>query len=165
MTDSELILRIAAKGDGITATGRHASRAAPGDILHSDETLTFGPHHAVPPCRHFGTCGGCQLQHVDEETLVQFVHDRVANAAEGQGLVPGLIAPPAMSPPYTRRRASLKAQNGGGRAVMGFNEAGSHRLVDLKECHILHPSLFAAAVQFRNYLSKIKGKFAIGIEL
>ena len=165
MTDSELILRIAAKGDGITATGRHASRAAPGDILHSDETLTFGPHHAVPPCRHFGTCGGCQLQHVDEETLVQFVHDRVANAAEGQGLVPGLIAPPAMSPPYTRRRASLKAQNGGGRAVMGFNEAGSHRLVDLKECHILHPALFAAAVQFRNYLSKIKRKFAIGIEL
>ena len=165
MTDPELILRIAAKGDGITASGRHSALAAPGDLLHEDGSLIPGPHRAIPPCRHFGTCGGCQLQHLDEETLVQFVHDRVANAAEGQGLVPEKIAAPAMSPPYTRRRATLKAQNGGGRAVMGFNEAGSHRLVDLKECHILHPALFAAGVQFRNYLSKIKRKFSIGIEL
>ena len=165
MTDSELILRIAAKGDGITATGRHSARAAPGDTLHADGTLTPGPHRAVPPCRHFGTCGGCQMQHIDEEMLVQFVHDRVANAAEGQGLVPGIIAAPAMSPPYTRRRASLKAVNGGGTALLGFNEAGTHRLVDLKECHVLHPALFAAAAQFRRYFSKLKRKFAIGLEL
>jgi 23S rRNA (uracil1939-C5)-methyltransferase len=165
VTESETILRIAAKGDGITASGRHAARAAPGDVLHPDESLSPGPHRAVPPCRHFGTCGGCQLQHVDEETLTEFVYDRVANAAEGQGLVAEIISAPVMSPPYTRRRASLKAVNGGGRALMGFNEAGSHRLVDLKECHVLHPALFAAAEHFKRYFSKMKRKFAIGIEL
>jgi len=165
VTEPEPILRIAAKGDGITASGRHAARAAPGDMLHEDGALTAGPHRAVPPCRHFGTCGGCQLQQVDEETLAGFVHDRVANAAEGQGLLPGVIAAPAMSPPFTRRRASLKAVNGGGRALLGFNEAGSHRLVDLRECHVLHPALFAAAGHFQRYFSKLKRKFAIGIEV
>ncbi len=162
---TEPILRIAAKGDGITATGRHAARAAPGDLLAQDGTLTPGPHRANPPCRHYGKCGGCQLQHVDEGTLSAFVHDRVANAAEGQGLVPGSIAAPAMSPPFSRRRASLKAVNGGGSAVLGFNEAGSHQLVDLRECHVMDPALFAAAGHLRRYFSGLKGKFAIGIEL
>jgi len=165
VTNPEPILRIAAKGDGITASGRHAPRAAPGDLLAADGTLTPGPHRAAPPCRHFGKCGGCELQHVDEETLAGFVADRVANGAEGQGLIPQLVTPPAMSPPFSRRRASLKAINGGGRAALGFNEAGSHRIVDLRECHVMDPALFAAAQHLRGYFSKLKGKFSIGLEL
>ena len=103
MTTSEEIVRVAAKGDGVTASGRHAPLAAPGDRLLPDGTLQPGPHRAAPPCRHFGRCGGCQLQHLDEETLAGFVRDRVLNAAEGQGLVPERIAAAHLSPPGTRR--------------------------------------------------------------
>ena len=39
MSESEEILRIASKGDGVTASGRFAWGAAPGDILHADDTL------------------------------------------------------------------------------------------------------------------------------
>ena len=63
---SEVIVRIAARGDGVTASGRHAALAAPGDLLHDDGTIEPGPGRQDPPCRHFPTCGGCQLQHLTD---------------------------------------------------------------------------------------------------
>jgi 23S rRNA (uracil1939-C5)-methyltransferase len=159
------ILRVAAKGDGVTADGRHVAFAAPGDTVQADGSLVHGPHHATPPCRHFGTCGGCQLQHLDEPSLGSFVYDRVVNAAEGQGLSPEKIAPPHLSPPNTRRRATFRAINGGGRPLIGFNEAGSHRVVDMKENFILAPELIALLGPLRALLSKVRGKYAAEIEL
>ena len=60
------------------------ARLKPGDVLLADGSLEHGPHHAVPACRHFGTCGGCQLQQLDEPSLAAFVAERVINAATGQ---------------------------------------------------------------------------------
>jgi 23S rRNA (uracil1939-C5)-methyltransferase len=162
---NELIVRVAAKGDGVTASGRHAAFAAPGDLLGDDGTVVPGPHRATSPCRHFGACGGCQLQHLDEEALVGFVRDRVLYAAEGQELVPALVAPVHLSPPRTRRRASLRAVNGGGRPLIGFNEAGSHKVIDLAECHVLAPELFALLAPLRGLLSRQRGKYAAEIQL
>ena len=165
MSAYEEIIRIAAKGDGVTAEGQHVAFAAPGDLVREDGTLQEGPHHSAPPCRHFGKCGGCLLQHCDEETLARFVSDRVTHAAAGQGLSPQLVAPPAMSPPHSRRRASLRAINGGGRPSIGFNAAGSHNLVNLSECHILAPELFALIEPLKRCFAPLKGKYSIDIEL
>ena len=74
------IVRIAAKGDGITDDGEHFANAAPGDVVEADGSLIRGPHHVDPACKHFGTCGGCQLQHADDEVLHRFVTERVVNA-------------------------------------------------------------------------------------
>ena len=165
MSEPEEIVRVAAKGDGVTASGRHVAYAAPGDVLLADGSLQFGPYHAEPPCRHFGTCGGCQLQHLDEEALSDFVGSRVLGAARSQGLQPEKITAPAMSPPHTRRRATLHATNGGGRPLIGFKAAGSHKIVDLAECHVLLPELFALVEPLRRYFARLKGRYAIGIEL
>jgi len=124
-----------------------------------------GPHHATPPCRHFGVCGGCQLQHLDEEALAGFVRDRVINAAEAQGLAPGIVAPVHLSPPRTRRRATLHGVNGGGRPLIGFREAQSHRVVDMRECHVLAPELFALVEPLRRVVGQRAGRYALAIEL
>jgi 23S rRNA (uracil1939-C5)-methyltransferase len=165
VNQAESIVRVAAKGDGVTASGRHVALAAPGDLLLPDGTVQPGPHRAAPPCRHFGRCGGCQLQHLDEGALAGFVRDRVLNAAVGQGLEPELVAPVHLSPPLTRRRASLRAINGGGRPLIGFNEGGSHRVVDMRECHVLAPELFALVEPLRRVLASRRGKYALTIEL
>lgn len=152
---AEEILRIAAKGDGVTASGRYAWGVAPGDILLPDGTVQPGPHHVTPPCRHFGQCGGCQLQQLDEESLANFVETRVANASTSQELGAEHFAPPHLSPPYSRRRASLRAESSAGRVVIGFREAKSHRLVEVTECHVMLPEFTALLAPLRKLLIKL----------
>ena len=165
MIEGEEIIRIAARGDGVTASGRHAPRSVPGDRLLPDGAIVPGLHHTLPPCRHFGTCGGCELQHCDDEVLARFVTDRVTYAAQGQGIVPEVLHPTYLSPPRSRRRATLHAINGGGGPLIGFREAGSHRVVGLKECPVLVPELFSLMDPLRGLLARRKGKYAIDIAL
>lgn len=165
MSEGEKIVRIAAKGDGMTASGRFASLAAPGDILIADGSLRHGPHHAEPACRHFGQCGGCQLQHLDEQSLASFVFDRVAHAAKGQGLEAGSIAPAHLSPAASRRRAVLHAASIAGKVEIGFRQERSHKLVNLGECPVLLPELVALVSPLRRLLSRRGGKLSAGIDL
>jgi 23S rRNA (uracil1939-C5)-methyltransferase len=111
-----------------------------------------GPHHIDPPCRHFPKCGGCQLQHIDEQSYADFIVERIASALTAQKLDVPDIRPPHLSPPRTRRRASLRAERVGRRIVLGFNEAVSHYIVDIRECHILLPELFALVDPLRALL-------------
>jgi 23S rRNA (uracil1939-C5)-methyltransferase len=152
MTDAEPIVRIAARGDGITADGRHSPYSAPGDLLMLDGTLVPGPHHVDPPCRHFPKCGGCQLQHVDDESYAEFLAQRILGALGQQKIDPPPMAPALLSQPRTRRRASLRAEKQGKRMLVGFNEGESHRVVDMRMCSILHPRLFALVDPLRKLL-------------
>ncbi|MDQ8755241.1 class I SAM-dependent RNA methyltransferase [Sphingosinicella sp. LHD-64] len=121
---------------------------APGDLISPDGAVSPGPHHATPPCRHFPDCGGCQLQHVDDAAYAEFLKDRVASALVAQGVPVPDILDPHLSPPRSRRRAALKAAGG----AIGFNAGKSHRIVDMRECHILRPELFALVAPLRRLL-------------
>jgi len=149
---NELIVRIAARGDGVTSTGRHVPFGVPGDAVLDDGALAYGPHHQQPPCRHFPECGGCQLQHADDEAYRGYLVSRIETALAQHGLETE-IRPPHLSPPNSRRRASLKALPVGHRLLLGFNAEGSHRIVDMQECHILRPELFALVDPLRNVLA------------
>jgi len=152
MSDCGLIVRIAAKGDGVTADGRHMPLSAPGDRIGEDGALMHGPGHAEPPCLHFPECGGCQLQHVQDDAYAQYVSDRVAGALAGQGISAQTLLPARISPPESRRRASLRAVRTGKRVEIGFSAEGSHRIVDMEMCCILHPKLFALVAPLRTLL-------------
>jgi 23S rRNA (uracil1939-C5)-methyltransferase len=156
MTDPDLIIRIAARGDGVTADGRHVPLSAPGDRLLSDGGLEKGAQHAEPSCRHFPECGGCQLQHLTEEAFADYVRDRVAGALTGQGLSADEIAAPHISPPGARRRASMRALRLGKRSIQfGYSGQGSHRIIDLAECPILEPRLFALVAPLRALFARM----------
>jgi len=143
------VVRLAARGDGVTESGRFVALAAPGDMVEADGAIIAGAHHAVPPCRHFPLCGGCQLQHVDDAAYADYLRDRIASALAAQGVVVPEIRDPHLSPPRSRRRATLKAAGG----LVGFNALASHRIVDMRECHILRPELFALVAPLRRLLN------------
>ncbi|MFM7377179.1 MAG: class I SAM-dependent RNA methyltransferase [Erythrobacter sp.] len=165
MNASEQIIRLAAKCDGVTASGRHVAGAVPGDSVDAGGVVTPGPHHQTPPCRHFSHCGGCQLQHADDAALAGFVTERVVNAARGQGLEPEELLPVHLSPPHTRRRGGLHALRIAGGAVLGYREGGSHRVVDLAECPVLHPALAGLIGPLRKFVAAHGPKAMVGIDL
>jgi 23S rRNA (uracil1939-C5)-methyltransferase len=164
VTDSPII-RLAARGDGMTADGRTVPLAAPGDTVLADGTVQLGPHHQAPPCRHFPTCGGCTLQHVDDAAYADYLVDRIAGALAQQGLT-AEIGRPHLSPPRTRRRASLRAERIGRKILLGFNEGQSRKIIDLAECWILLPELFALLAPLRGLLAVLLAdKRGCGVEL
>ncbi len=151
---SDPIVRIAARGDGVSASGRHVPFAVPGDIVSENGNLQHGPGHQVPPCRHFPICGGCQLQHLTDAAYADYCSSRIIGALAQHGLETD-VRPAYLSPPRTRRRATLHALKVGGGVQLGFNEAGSNRIVDLRECHVLHPQLFVLLKPLRGLLATI----------
>jgi 23S rRNA (uracil1939-C5)-methyltransferase len=150
----ELIVRIAARGDGVTPSGRHVPFGVPGDALLDDGALAPGPHHQSPPCRHFPECGGCQLQHADDEAYRGYLVSRIETALAQHGLT-AEIRDPHLSPRNSRRRATLRALRVGSSVVLGFNAEKSHRIVDMRECHILRPELFALVAPLRQLLARL----------
>ncbi|WP_041393230.1 class I SAM-dependent RNA methyltransferase [Sphingobium sp. SYK-6] len=147
-------MRIAARGDGVTADGRHVAGSAPGDRLLVDGTLIKGPDHVAPVCRHFPECGGCQLQHLSDAAYADYVRSRVAGALAGQGVSAGDVPLAYVSPPRSRRRASLRALRLGKRVQVGFSAQGSHRMVDLAQCEVLEPRLFALVAPLRSLFAR-----------
>jgi 23S rRNA (uracil1939-C5)-methyltransferase len=164
----EPIIRLAARGDGVTATGNFYPLTAPGDMVSADGAIAAGPHRQEPPCRHFPECGGCQLQHVDDEAYALYLADRIASALGAQGIEAPNLLPAHISPPFSRRRASLHAERRGSQLSLGFNAEASHRIVDMRECHILRPELFALVAPLRRLLPAIlgsKNRAAVGMTL
>jgi len=163
MTDE--IIRIAARGDGVTSSGRHVAFGVPGDALLDDGALAYGPHHQEPPCRHFPECGGCQLQHVDDEAYRGYLVSRVESALAQHSLTTEILAP-HISPPKSRRRATLRALNTPQGVLIGFNAAKSHRIVDMQENFTLRPELLGLLSPLRVFLrDRLPAKRTIEVQM
>lgn len=157
MAEPATIVRIAARGDGVSSDGRFFPMTAPGDLVLGDGSIEPGPHRRVPPCRHFPECGGCQLQQLDDESFGDFLVDRLASALASQGVNAPEIRRPHISPPNSRRRASLRAERRGKQVLLGFNTEASHRIIDMRECHIVRPELFALVHPLRRLMGQLLG--------
>jgi len=162
VSESDVVLRLAGRGDGVGESGRFHPLTAPGDRVWEDGAVEPGPHRQVPPCRHFPECGGCQLQHVDDRAYADFLCDRIGSALAAQGVAAPEFLPAHISPPNSRRRASLRSERGG---ALGFNAEASHRIIDMRECHILRPELFALVAPLRALLRKLKPSATAGVRL
>ncbi len=105
------------------------------------EVLRAAPERVIPRCRHFGTCGGCSLQHLAQEAQLEAKSRVVADElAKIGGVRPDTWLAPLTGPIWSyRRRARLgcKYVVGKGRVLVGFRERGSPYLAELQRCEIL----------------------------
>ncbi|MDB5492479.1 MAG: hypothetical protein JWO78_2328 [Micavibrio sp.] len=99
------------------------------------------PDRVPPPCIHFGICGGCALQHLNDESYRRFKMEQVTGALNRAGVTPKSIEGPFISPPHARRRAVMAAYRDEEKLVVGFNEQRSIKIVDQQMCPILKPRL------------------------
>ena len=126
-------------GDRVWArvTGRR------GDALAAEvvERLADGPGRVTPPCGHFGVCGGCALQHLDDEFYGEWKRQRVVTALARRGLGDVAVEAVARTPPGARRRATFLAVRRKSDTAMGFRAPSSNRVVPLCECPVLDGAL------------------------
>ena len=124
-----------------TLTGERVRARIAGGAAALIDLIEPSPRRIAPACRHFGTCGGCALQHLEWQAYLDFKRDLVVDALRRQRLGDVPVAPIAGSPPGSRRRATLEAKRAGGSMLLGFHGRASHQIVDLGECPVLLPGL------------------------
>ena len=165
----ELVVeRIGARGDGIaqhdgepvflpfTVPGdrvraRLGARRGGGREGRIVDRLAAGSGRAEPPCRHFGQCGGCTLQHLDHAAYRTFKLGALETVLERVDIDPGLVLSLRTVAP-ARRRARLglvRPRDPRRPARVGYRERFRHELVDLRECPVLEPGLFDLITELR----------------
>jgi 23S rRNA (uracil1939-C5)-methyltransferase len=97
---------------------------------------------AEPFCPHYGTCGGCQLQHVSDDAARRWKIERLTNALSARAVpLPrdGIAYVPAEG--EGRRRLTLHARRDRGTLVVGYMAARSHRIAAIDACPVAAPAL------------------------
>jgi 23S rRNA (uracil1939-C5)-methyltransferase len=120
----------------------------------SIEILTPSPARIVAPCRHFGACGGCSIQHLADAAYVEWKTGLARAALAREGLTPE-IAPLRRVAPKSRRRADLAAVKAASGVALGFHIENSANVIDLASCEVLSPALFGALPALRGALADI----------
>ena len=118
------------------------------------ERLVDGPDRAPPPCIHFGDCGGCAVQHLNQGANLAWKQGLLREALDRRS-IDAEISPMIAIPPGTRRRAVFVAERRGSNVILGFNAMGSKRVVDLSICRILLPALVALLTPLRAALASV----------
>ncbi len=110
-----------------------------------ESVLVASPDRVAAPCPHYGTCGGCALQHLEPAAQLAFKQSQLLeNLARLGDVEPARLLEPLTGPVWGyRRRARLgiKYVTRKGRVVVGFRERAAPYVADLHECRILAPPL------------------------
>lgn len=122
------------------------------------EVLESSEHRIEPKCAVFGDCGGCVLQHLDENVQLKYKQQALLENFKKIGNV----QPEALLEPMTgqhwgyRRRARLGAKfvpkKGG--MIIGFRERNTSYIQPTDKCEVLYPEVSAMFPDLRETLEK-----------
>lgn len=104
-----------------------------GDVCR---VLSASPLRTIPPCPHFGSCGGCALQHMDYAEQLRFKQCKVRNNLKKIGGLDCEVSPTVPSPKIFgyRNKLSLPVRGKTDNVQIGMYRKGSHNLVDMQNC-------------------------------
>jgi 23S rRNA (uracil1939-C5)-methyltransferase len=115
------------------------------DEASTEEILGASPDRVAPRCRHFGTCGGCALQHLAPAAQIVAKQNVLAqNFARIGHVEPARWLAPLTAEVWGyRRRARLSVKHvpKKGRTLVGFRERDARFVADLVHCDVLDPAL------------------------
>ncbi len=165
------IERIGKSGDGIASyDGRpvYVPLALPGDRLTVRFTETRGDGYAAaivdsadlmprrtPACRHFGTCGGCRLQHLPVPLYRDWKQAQIGTALRARGIEGVDIRPLIEGEPGSRRRLRLAFVRTGDRVILGHRKRAHRDIVAITECPIAHPDIVALLDPLKTALASL----------
>jgi 23S rRNA (uracil1939-C5)-methyltransferase len=108
------------------------------------EVERASPQRIAPFCRHFGTCGGCAIQHWEVERYRAWKRELVVETL-AQAKIACDVHPLIDAHGLGRRRITLHARIGPHDVLkVGFSAANSHDIIPVDRCPILDPGLSGA---------------------
>ncbi len=123
-----------------------------------DAVIEASPDRVTAPCRLFGRCGGCALQHLNAAATASFKRALVVDALRRAGFAPPDTVDFMPGTPGSRRRMDLALRRIPGGLLVGLHPRGGgdpDQVVDLVECPVLEPSLFALITALRPVLLRL----------
>ena len=130
-----------APGERIEASIDLGQKPAQGRVL---QILERSPDRVTPACSYVAICGGCGWMHLDlaaqERAHVAVVHGSIAHASAGAA-VPAIVSHPPSSALGYRTRARLFVKIERGKLRIGYRAQGSHEVVAIGTCVVLHAAL------------------------
>ena len=122
----------------IRKTTRNYDEATTLDVIQASE------FRIKPKCDAFETCGGCSLQHMDNDQQVAFKQRSLLEMMRHAGIEIEQVIPPLRSHPWGYRRKArlgVKFVRKKGRVLVGFRERNTPFLADMAQCEVLIPQV------------------------
>lgn len=145
---------LSCEGDVVRAEVRHiASDHLRASLL---EVIEPSPHRQTPPCEHFGACGGCSLQHLEEALYMRVKQDIVMRVVQNLGVSDSAVQPMISVGAASRRRVELKVAVHKSAISLGFLAHKSHDVVDITSCMISDDKINALLQSLKACLEGMK---------
>jgi len=109
------------------------------------DILDASPQRVIAPCAHFGTCGGCAVQHLTTAAYGAWKRDQLIETLRRRGFADPPVLPLESAPPGARRRARFALAPSRKGLAPAFRAARSHDLVVPDHCPVLDDALLPAA--------------------
>ena len=144
---------------GETVRARVVRRKPRFDVAEIEAIEHASPLRVAPRCAHFGICGGCSMQHVEPRAQVSIKQRALEDTLWHVGRVrPETVLPPIVGPAYGyryRARLSVRHVPKKGGVLVGFHERGSSYVADMRECHVLPPSVASLLIPLRELVGEL----------
>jgi 23S rRNA (uracil1939-C5)-methyltransferase len=103
------------------------------------ETIQPSPDEVTPVCSMAGTCGGCQIQHLEYKAQLKYKEQRVKSEFKRVGIDIEPLPIMGMEDPYQfRNKAQVPVSGKKGNLKLGFYKQSTHNVVDTQTCYIQH---------------------------
>jgi len=117
------------------------------------EILEPSPYRIKPACRYFGTCGGCQLQHIPHDMQIRLKEEILMDCMKRQAKTDVKLSEPIIdSDPWQYRlRGQFKVSHG----AIGFYREKTREIVDIDYCPLMGGSINEHLRKIRDSLKDI----------
>jgi 23S rRNA (uracil1939-C5)-methyltransferase len=104
-------------------------------IARLGKIFTQSEHRVIPPCKYFGICGGCDIQHMDKHCQLDYKKSKVDDAITRIAGVNTTINPVVRLNDFSyRNKMVFPIINDEKTTKIGMFSAGSHSIVEIEKC-------------------------------